>query len=79
MPAEPWRVAVAALPLAVLLVGQLRLGWRGATAGLAGLGTAIALAIAVFATSTNVVGVALYRAAVLSLNVLYIIWAALLL
>lgn len=79
MPAEPWRVAVAALPLAVLLVGLLRLGWRGATAGMAGLGTAITLAVVAFATPFNVVGVALYRAAVLSLNVLYIIWAALLL
>jgi len=79
MPAEPWRVAVAALPLAVLLVGLLRLGWRGATAGLAGLGTAIVLAIVAFATPFDVVGVALSRAAVLSLNVLYIIWAALLL
>jgi lactate permease len=79
MVADTWRVIAAALPLAVLLVGLLRLGWRGATAGLVGLGTSIALAIAVFAVPLNVVGVALYRAAVLSLNVLYIIWAALLL
>ncbi|MBI2122841.1 MAG: L-lactate permease [Armatimonadetes bacterium] len=79
MPAEPWRVMSAALPLAVLLIGLLRLGWRGATAGLVGLVTAVALAVLVFGVSMGVIGVALYRASALSLNVLYIIWAALLL
>lgn len=79
MPADPWRVMLAALPLVVLLVGLLRLGWRGATAGLVGLVTAVGLAILVFGASMGAIGVALYRAAALSLNVLYIIWAALLL
>lgn len=79
MPSEWWRVAAATLPLIVLLVGLLRLGWRGTTAGLTGLATAVVLALTAFATPPAAVGVALWRAAVLSLNVLYIIWAALLL
>lgn len=79
MAAEPWRVFAAGLPLALLLVGLLWLRWRGVAAGLAALGLAAALAITVFATPPDAVGVALWRAVALSLNVLYIIWAALLL
>src|SRR3990172_12525030 len=79
MPSEWWRVAAATLPLIVLLVGLLRLGWRGPTAGLTGLATAVVLALTAFATPPAAVGIALWRAVALSLNVLYIIWAALLL
>ena len=60
MPAESWRVISAALPLAVLLIGLLRLGWRGATAGLAGLATTVSLAVLVFGASPGVIGIALY-------------------
>ena len=79
MPSDLWRVAAATLPLVVLLVGLLRLGWRGATAGIVGLLTAVVLAMTAFATPPAAVGIALWRAVALSLNVLYIIWAALLL
>ncbi len=79
MPADLWRVAAATLPLAVLLIGLLRLGWRGTTAALAGLGMAVVLALVAFQTPAAAIGVALWRAVALSLNVLYIIWAALLL
>ncbi|MGH2349813.1 MAG: L-lactate permease [bacterium] len=79
MPSDVWYVGAAALPLAVLLVGLLGLGWRGTTAGLVALGIAVALAVLVFQTPVPAVGIALWRAAALSLNVLYIIWTALLL
>lgn len=79
MPAELWRVGAAALPLAVLLVGLLGLGWRGVTAGLVTLLVALVLALSIFATPISVIGIALWRSFALSLHVLYIIWAALLL
>ncbi|HEY3248146.1 MAG TPA: L-lactate permease [bacterium] len=79
MPSDLWRVFAATVPLLVLLIGLLRLGWRGTTAGLVGLASAIALALLAFAAPLSAVGIALWRAAALSLNVLYIIWAALLL
>lgn len=79
MPSEWWRAGAAMLPIVVLLVGLLRLGWRGTTAGIVGLLSAAVIALTIFATPLEAVGVALARAVVLSLNVLYIIWAALLL
>ena len=79
MPAEWWRVGAAALPLIALLVGLLILRWPGVRAGLVALAATLVLAATVFAASTSVLSVALWRAAALSLNVLYIVWAALLL
>src|SRR5947209_6737820 len=79
MPAEWWRVGAAALPLIALLVGLLILRWPGVRAGLVTLAATLVLAATVFAASTSVLSVALWRAAALSLNVLYIVWAALLL
>src|SRR5438132_11211363 len=79
MPAEWWRVGAAALPLIALLVGLLLLRWPGVRAGLVALVATLVLAATVFATSPGILAVALWRAAALSLNVLYIVWAALLL
>lgn len=79
MPAEPWRVGAAALPLAVLLVGLLVLRWRGTQAGVIALIVTLVVATVAFAAPPPVLGVALWRAVALSLHVLYIIWAALLL
>jgi len=79
MPSDLLHVAAAALPLLVLLVGLLWRGWRGTTAGIAGLATAVVLALLLFQAPPGAIGVALARAGALSLNVLYIIWAALLL
>ena len=79
MPAEWWRVGAAALPLIALLVGLLILRWPGVRAGLVALVATLVLAATVFATSPGILAVALWRAAALSLNVLYIVWAALLL
>jgi len=79
VPLDLWRVVLAALPLAALLIGLLGVGWRSTYVGPIALGLSVALASAVFATSADVIGIALWRAIALSLHVLYIIWAALLL
>jgi lactate permease len=79
MPVDLWHVALASLPLVVLLVALLRLGWSGARSGLVALAVALVLAVTVFATPAAAVGVALGRGLAVSVDVLYIIWAALLL
>lgn len=79
MPLELWRVGVATLPLVTLLVGLLVLGWSGTKSGVVALVVAVLLAAVAYATPTPVIGVALYRGVVVSLHILYIIWAALLL
>jgi lactate permease len=79
MPVDLWHVALASLPLVVLLVALLRLGWSGARSGLAALAVALALAVTGFATTGAALGVALGRGLAVSFDVLYIIWAALLL
>src|SRR2546426_4691768 len=62
MPAEWWRVGAAALPLIALLVGLLILRWPGVRAGLVALAATLLLAATVFAASTSVLSVALWRA-----------------
>lgn len=79
MPVEFWRGGAAALPLEFLLVVLLGLRWPGTRSGAAALLLTIALALAVFGLPARAIAVALWRAVVLSLDVLYIIWAALLL
>lgn len=79
MPADFWRAGAAGLPLIFLLATLLWLRWSGTRAGLWALGLTVALALAVFGLPLRAVGVALARAVVLSLDVLFIIWAALLL
>src|SRR2546428_6855030 len=63
MPAEWWRVGAAALPLIALLVGLLILRWPGVRAGLVALAATLVLAATVFAASTSVLSVALWRPA----------------
>src|SRR2546426_12842640 len=63
MPAEWWRVGAAALPLIALLVGLLILRWPGVRAGLVALAATLLLAATVFAASTSVLSVALWRGA----------------
>lgn len=79
MPGDSWRAGVAGLPLIFLLAALLRLRWSGTRAGLWALGLTVGLGLAVFGLPLPAVGVALARAVVLSLDVLFIIWAALLL
>lgn len=77
MPADPWRLAAAAAPLIFLLVVLLGLRWPGPRAGVAALALTAALAVAVFGLPLRAAGTALGRAVGLSLDVLYIVWAAL--
>ncbi len=79
MPTETWRVALAALPLVVVLVGLLGLNWSGVRSGAVALAVAGLLALTLFALPPIAVVVALWRSLALSLHVLYIIWAALVL
>ena len=77
MPADPWRIAVAGLPLVFLLVVLLGLRWPGPRAGLAALALTALLAVTVFGLPLGGAGTALGRAVALSVDVLYIIWTAL--
>jgi lactate permease len=79
MAVDPWHVLLSAVPLVVLLVGLLGLGWSGTRAGVVALVVAVALAVAAFAMPIGAAVVALWRGVAVSLDVLYIIWAALLL
>lgn len=79
MPGDLWRIGAAGLPLVFLLATLLWLRWSGTRAGLWALALTVALALAVFGLPPSAVGVALWRAVLLSLDVLFIIWAALLL
>ncbi len=79
MPADPWRIGLAAVPLAALLAGLLVLRWSAVRAAAVALAVTSLLAGAVYRTPPAGLVAALARAAVTSLHVLYIIWAALLL
>lgn len=76
---DVWHVVLSGVPLLVLLIGLLRLGWSGARAGLVALAVAVGLALAAFKLPAPAAGVAVWRGFIVSLDVLYIIWAALLL
>jgi len=79
MPVHPWRAVLAGLPLLFLLLALLRWRWPGTRAGLAALASTALLALTVFRLDLVGLGVALGRAVVLSLDVLLIIWSALIL
>ncbi len=72
-----WLAALA--PLLVVLAAMLWWRWSGYQAGAAGAAAAAAIALALFGADLFVLGVAVWKAAILSFYVLYIIWAALLL
>ena len=69
----------ALVPLVVVLATMLWLGWSGHQAGAAGAAAAAIIALALFGADLFLLGVAVWKAAVLSFYVLYIIWAALVL
>jgi len=79
MPVELLRAALAGLPLLFLLLALLRWRWPGHRAGLAALALTALLALVVFRLPVAALGVALGRAVILSLDVLLIIWTALIL
>lgn len=70
---------LAFTPIGVVLVLMIRFNWGGGRAGAAGWFTALAVAVAAFGAHTELLAYSQAKAALLSLNVLYIIWPALLL
>ena len=69
----------AAGPIVVVLVAMVWLRWSGTKAGLAGALVAAAVGMILFGASPSVLAVASWKAVILSLDVLYIVWAALIL
>jgi lactate permease len=72
-------ILAAATPLLVVLYLMIGRNWGGSKAGPAGYFTAIVISLAVFGADLELLLVALGRAVLLALFVLYIIWMALLL
>lgn len=79
MPPDVWRAGAAGLPLLFLLLVLLRWHWPGTRAGAVALVFTALLALTVFRLPASGLAVALGRAVILSLDVLFIIWAALVL
>jgi lactate permease len=77
--ATVFMVIAAALPVAAVLVAMVWLRWSGTRAGWAGALVATALALALFGADALILAVACWKAVILSFDVLYIVWAALLL
>ena len=71
-----WLLAI--LPVLVVIVLMMGFKWSGSKAGAAGLVSGILVAMIFFGTGITVVGYAISKAILLSLDVLYIIWTALL-
>jgi lactate permease len=69
---------LAALPILAILVLMLRFRWGGEKAGAVGWGVALAIAAFRFGAGWQVLAYAQLKGVLLSLFVLYIIWAALL-
>jgi len=72
-----WLLAFA--PVLAVLVLMLGLGWRASRAGLVGWVVALAVAATRFGAGAVVLGYAQLKGVLLTLDVLYIIWTALLL
>jgi lactate permease len=66
-------------PIAVVLVLMIFFNWSGSRAGAAAWLTALAVGLALFGAHPRLLAYSQMRAVLLSLNVLYIIWPALLL
>lgn len=72
-------VTAAALPIIVVLTAMVWRRWSGTKAGLAGALAAVAVGATLFGATPSVLAVAGWKAVILSFDVLYIVWAALLL
>ena len=72
-----WLLAFS--PIGVVLVLMIGLNWGGGRAGAAGWFTAVLVSVAAFGAHPQLLAYSQTKAALLSLNVLYIIWPALLL
>lgn len=71
-------VVLAASPILLVLILMVGFQWGGSKAGIAGWIVAIIIAVAQFGAGVDVILYAHVRAVILSFDVLYIIWAALL-
>jgi len=69
----------AGLPIVVVLAAMVWLRWSGTRAGLAGAVVAAAVGVTLFGATPSVLVVASWKAVILSFDVLYIVWAALIL
>lgn len=67
---------VAALPLIVILTLMLGFGWDAVRAGVTGLLAAVGIAWLVFGADFRLLGIALLKSGLLSLDVLLIVWGA---
>jgi len=74
-----WNWLLAFLPVLVVVVMMLVFRWGGSRAGALGWLTAVLVALFFFGAGFELLAVAQVKAILLSLDVLYIIWAALLL
>ena len=75
----PVQWILAFSPIGVVLVLMIGLNWGGGRAGAAGWFTAILVSLAAFGSHAQLLAYSQTKATLLSLNVLYIIWPALLL
>ncbi|MBN1119965.1 MAG: L-lactate permease [Anaerolineae bacterium] len=71
-----WLLAFS--PLAVMLVLMLGFKWGGSKAGLAGFLAALLVSVLAFGAGPRLLGIAAGKSLLLSLDVLYVIWMALL-
>ena len=70
---------IASVPILIILVLMIGFRWGAARAGAAGYLTAFIVAIGFFGAGTDVLAYAHTKAFILSVDVLFIIWAAYLL
>ena len=68
---------LALLPVLVVLVSMVGMGWGGSRAGTAGFVCALILALTVFGGDATLAIVAIGKSVFLALDVLYIVWMAL--
>ncbi|MBN1284848.1 MAG: L-lactate permease [Anaerolineae bacterium] len=69
---------LASLPIAIILILMVVYRWNGVRAGAAGLLAAVVIALLVYGAGLDVILYAGGRAVLLTLDVLYIVWGALL-
>jgi lactate permease len=74
-----WHWLLAFLPVLVVVIMMLGLGWGGSRAGGMGWLTAVLVSALFFGAGFDLLAVAQVKAVLLSLDVLFIIWSALLL
>lgn len=79
MPLTIWTWLLALLPVLVVIILMLIFKWGGSQAGAFGFLTAVVVSLLAFGGNWQLLGYSVVKAILLSLDVLYIIWTALLL